>query len=152
MMIVALISENLVSKIITVNSDDEFQEQTKGYSNSIDITDQNPQPIVGWVFDGNHLSPGPGQSSTGTKKITKLGLRQRLTFTELCAITTAAQTIAPVAALLGNLNVSTYIDLNRSDTRGGVNLLVSLGLLTSDRATEILNTPIQDFEKYKGNE
>jgi hypothetical protein len=152
MMIVALISDNVVSSIVTVESDEEFQVKTHGYSNAIDITDANPQPVVGWVFDGNHLSPGPGQGATATRKITKLGLRQRFTFSELCALTAAAQTTTPVAALLGNLSVATYVDLNRADTAGGIGLLVSIGLLTPERATAILTAPIQELEKYKGTD
>lgn len=77
-------------------------------------------------------------------------MRQRFTFTELCALESAAQTIVQVKVLIGNLNVASFVDLTRSDTISGLGLLVSLGLLTSQRMSEILNTPPTEYEIYKG--
>lgn len=148
----ALISENIVSGFSVISSDDEFQSLSRIYSNLVDVTDANPMPEIGWVCDGSKLLPPGGAIVLPAKKITKLGLRQRFTFGELCALTAAASSTVPVAVLLANLSVATYVDLNRPDTVGGMNLLVSLGLLTADRANAILTAPIQPSETYKGNE
>jgi hypothetical protein len=85
-----------------------------------------------------------------TRKITKLALRNRFTFTELCALTAAAKTIVQVEALMDNLAVSTFIDLNRPDVIGGIEMLVAFGLITPERATQILNGPVTAIEEYKG--
>jgi hypothetical protein len=148
---VALIQDNVVQSIITTASDEDYYEKTKGYSNAIDITDSNPQPQIGWVFTGSDLVDPTG-SAVPTRKITKLGLRQRLTFSELIALTAAARTVDAVAALKDNLTVANYVDLERQDTKNAMALLVSLGLITSDRAAIVLSAPIQDYEKYKGTD
>lgn len=151
-MICALVNDNMVVAVATISSDEEFIQIGKVYSNIIDVTDFNPMPQAGWLFDGSALSPGPGMADTTVRKITKLGLRQRFTFSELCALTAASGSYVPVAALMGNLNVANYVDLNRADTKGGIQLLVSLGLITQQRASEILNAPINSEERYKGTE
>jgi hypothetical protein len=144
--------DNIVSEIRTINTEEELQHLSSSYAGIIDITNDNPRAVVGWEFDGNKLIPPLGQSFIPSRKITKLGLRRRLTFTELCVLTTAAKSIVQVEALMGNLSVSTFIDLNRADTVAGFGMLVSLGLLTSARANEILSAEVKEDEKYKGNE
>jgi len=114
----------------------------------VDISDYDPEPKKDWIWDGQKLVDPLG--STQSRKITKLGLRQRFTFSELIALTTAAQTQVPLQVLLANLQVATFIDLNRADTIGGMNLMVSMGLLTPERASQILNNPITESERYKG--
>jgi hypothetical protein len=149
-MLCALVKNNLVSEILEVSSDEQFQSIARQYSNVIDITNANPRPAIGWVFNGNALIPGEGQSAVPTRKITKLALRNRFTFTELCALTAAAKTIVQVEALMDNLAVSTFIDLNRPDVIGGIEMLVAFGLITPERATQILNGPVTAIEEYKG--
>lgn len=152
-MILALIVDNVVASIATVSTEEEIQALGRQYALTIDITNANPQPTVGWVFDGNQLVLGPGMAAiAATRKITKLGLRRRLTFTELCALESASATIPAVAALKGNLTVANYVDLNRADTLAGIGMLVSLGLVTSDRAAAILGAAITEEERYRGNE
>ena len=45
---------------------------------------------------------------------------------------------------------STYIDLNQPATRAGVKSMEAFGLLAAGRANEILDAPVQDFERYRG--
>lgn len=152
-MILALIVDNVVASIATVSTEEEIQALGRQYALTIDITDANPQPTVGWVFDGNTLVLGPGMAaSAATKKITKLGLRRRLTFTELVTLTTAAKSNDAIAALKDNLMVATYVDLNRADTIAAIGYLVSAGLITSERAEAIRSAPVQEEERYKGLE
>lgn len=80
-------------------------------------------------------------------RITKLAFRQRFTFAERVAIETAAETDASVRVMLKDQEAATFIDLSRQDTIDGVNALASGGLITAQRASEILTNPIQDIER-----
>ena len=151
-MICAFISDNLVVDIKTIPTEEEYHAIADHYQNAVDITDYNPMPAIGWQFVGNTIVPPPGYTATPSIKITKLALRQRLTFAELCALEGAANTDVRVKALKGNLDVATYVDLARPDTIQAANILVSLGLITADRANVVLTTPPTELEKYKGNE
>ena len=48
------------------------------------------------------------------------------------------------------VNNATYIDLDRPDTRAGVQQLEAAGLLGEGRATEILDAPIRPDEAWQG--
>ena len=85
------------------------------------------------------------EEKTGTK-ITRLAFRQRFTIAEKVGIETAAETDITVRVMMKDQDAATYIDLSRQDTIDGVNYLVSQGLLTQDRADEILNAPVQPVE------
>ncbi len=81
---------------------------------------------------------------------------ERFTETEIAGIEAfAAQSNAYAYALRGAMrkqSVAAYIDLSLPQTIAGINNLVALGLLTSERANIILNTPVTSLEKYKGIE
>lgn len=141
----ALIKNSAVKSVVDVSTEEEAQELAQQNEAIIDITTLSPQPQVGWFLSGNKLVTN---GTNGPIKITRLGMRRRFTFTELCALETSAQSIIQVKVLLNNLMVATYVDLTRADTIAGLGLLVSLGLLTSDRMTQILNNPLTDDEKY----
>lgn len=47
-----------------------------------------------------------------------------------------------VQALIKNLEARKWIDLQRPDVAGGLDLLISKGLITAEQKTAILNTPI----------
>lgn len=135
--------ENTVKGIVDIENEQQLQRLTSVYAQAIDITHIQPTPQIGWSFDG--------QSIVGTspsKRITRLAMRQRFTFSELLALTTAAAASMPVKVLMDNLSVATFVDLSRPDTVGGINLLVGAGLLTSQRASEILNNPVSPAEAY----
>lgn len=85
-------------------------------------------------------------------RITKLAFRNRFTQAEKVAIEIAAldvpaatmQQRAQAAALRAHqadVAVATFIDLNRPDTRAGVQALEAAGLLAAGRAAVILDTP-----------
>ena len=57
---------------------------------------------------------------------------------------------AQLQVLQQRLNMATYIDLNRQDTRMGVMYLESVGLIAQGRSLEILDNPIEEHEYYKG--
>lgn len=93
------------------------------------------------------------------RHITKLAFRQRFTAAEKATIEIAALDVAlapmsargQAAALRANqadLQVATFIDLDRPDTRGGVQMLEAAGLLAAGRALVIMDAPIQPGERY----
>lgn len=147
-MLCALVSNGIVVEIKEVTLE-EIQEISNLYSNIVDITNSNPCPQVGWSFNGAILIPPTGTTAQVSMKITKLALRQRLTVQELMALQTASQTSVFLQVLKDNLSVSTFIDLSRSDTVAGIGALVSMGILTAERANTILTTPPSVIEIFK---
>lgn len=84
-------------------------------------------------------------------KITRLAFRNRFTMPEKIKLELASvddpnatldkrQMSALLRAYLDDVNASTFIDLNRPDTRAGVMALETYGILAQGRALEILNT------------
>jgi len=142
---VALINNNTVSQIVDIE-DTEFQHYCTQNESVVDITDMFPVPQVGWTFDGVRLSNPTGPYS----KITKLALRQRFTLAEMAAVQTAAKTNIIIEVLLDNVKVATFIDLKRQDTIEGLMYLVSIGILTLERANIILSTEPTEIEIYRG--
>lgn len=143
----AIIDETRVSQIVELETEEEVQKLMTVHALVVDLSGYDPEPRIGWMWDGTKIYDPDGTNQS--RKITKLGLRNRMTFPELIALTTAAQSNVAVRVLIDNLSVSSFVDLNRADTVGAMNLLVSLGLLTSERAYQILNNPITDLERYR---
>lgn len=146
-MLYALIRENIVTGIADL-SESDIQILSHNYPTIMDITNLTPQPQIGWVFDGVDIV-----GASPSMKITKLGMRQRFTFSELILLTKASNPTdssfnPAVQVLMENLQIATFVDLLRPDTKGGINLLVSLGLISSARASTILNTPPRSDEVY----
>lgn len=63
MALYALLTEDTVTKIETLNEESDVVERTKEYTFVIDISDFLIQPQVGWKLVGNQLAPPPGQSA-----------------------------------------------------------------------------------------
>ena len=114
-----------------------------------EITDYMPPPPV--------IEPPAPE----VRHITKLAFRNRFTMKEKVAIELAGninpndpaqkqQLAATVCASNADVAASAYIDLDRPDTRDGVKLMEDFGLLAAGRAAEILDNPVQDFERYNG--
>lgn len=112
-----------------------------------------------WLALGN--TPAPADVVTVVnppRKITKLAFRNRYTTAEKIAMEIASlddptaqmsarQAAAALRATLKDLDNSAYIDLERPETAAGVNFLVTLGILTQDRANHVLTDPVQDVER-----
>lgn len=152
-MIVAVVNDFVVTSIVTVTDPSvdggaAYKAIAQVAQAAIDITNTLPQPQVGWTFNGSTLI----SNGTSTTVVTKLAFRERFTPTELIGIIAASmaatQTGYTLQMLMQNQMAATYVDLSRSDTIAGVDLLVSLGLLTSARATTILTTPPSSQEIY----
>ena len=91
-------------------------------------------------------------------RITRLAFRNRFTQTEKVTLELAAmddptapmaqrQQAAAIRVHLADVAASTFIDLCSQDTRAGVQELEAGGLLTEDRALEILDAPVQPHER-----
>ena len=142
---IALVNNNSVTSIVEIEETD-YAQYARANELAIDVTDMYPEPAVGWVFDQNKLVNPSGPYMI----ITKLALRQRFTIPELAAIQTALKTNVVLEILMDNLKVATFIDLNRPDTQDGIMYLVSQGLLTLERANQILTTVPTEQEIYRG--
>ena len=59
---------------------------------------------------------------------------------------TARQQAAAIRVMQRQVAEASYIDLNRADTRAGVQQLEAAGLLGTGRALQILDNPIQAIE------
>ena len=149
-MLIAVVNNNKVQAVC------DIQPQDYGlYTNcqaAIDVTDIVPRPQVGWLFNGSTLYPDI--SSIPNTRITKLAFRQRFTVTEMTGLIAASFAQTPqgyfLQYLMGNLQVATYIDLARSDTQAAIQALVGMGLLTQNRAIQILTATPTSTELYTG--
>jgi len=114
-----------------------------------------PHVGVGWDFvpETQTFNP-PGRR----RWVTRLGFRNRFTTAELVSLEIASldnpsgtaqqrQQAASIRVLLANLQAASYIDLDRPDTRAGVQQLEAGTLLGVGRAAEILDGPIS-AEQY----
>lgn len=133
---------------------------------SIDLTDFDPLPEVGDVWDPstdtfNKPTPPEEPTPNEARLITTLALDNRFTFSERVAIEMARDQskatsqeerirAASVEVLMNKINRATFVDLDRQDTIQGVSQLELLGLIDVGRANEILSAPIQEIEKWKG--
>lgn len=105
----------------------------------------------------NEVSPGvieygePGEPAPRPRHITRLAFLNRFTDAEAVAIDLASIGATVEAAglrrYLAKVNAATFIDLDRADTRAGVQALEAGELLAAGRALEILDAPVQDAER-----
>ena len=148
-MLIAFIKENIVVEVASV-SEDEYSERATPFQAAIDVSDLTPTPQVGWAWDGLNFSNN-GVSSVPSKKISKLGFRNRFTSVEKVALRTAINGSVQIQALYDDFIAAEYIDLARADTIYGVNVLASPGvaIISAERANEILNNPIQPSEQWR---
>lgn len=93
-----------------------------------------------------------------SRRITRLAFRNRFTLAEKTGLELASidnpaadmptrQQSAMLRAYLADVAAASFIDLARPDTRAGVQVLETAGLLAAGRAAEILDAPIADTER-----
>lgn len=87
-------------------------------------------------------------------KITRLAFLDRFTDAEAVAIDLASigatQQAAGLRRYVAKVEAATFIDLQRADTRAGVQALEVVGILAAGRALQILDAPVQPIERYLG--
>lgn len=115
----------------------------------IDLTGMDPEPGIGWSYkDGVFAPPAPPPAPhVPPPVITKIAMLTRFTDAEYVGILAAAKTDVEVEAWKTKFDASSSINLEDARNVTGINLLVSKGLLTQSRATEILTAPVQDSER-----
>jgi len=150
-MLCAFIKNGAVVEIKDV-TDEELHPIVNDYDQVIEITNENPQPGIGWRYEGNQWLIPIGANGTPSMIITRLAFRNRFTMAEKAVLYTAAATPQGVGlkVYLDDLAAATFVDLARPDTIASVNYLATLGIITSARATEILTTVPTSVETYKG--
>lgn len=137
---------------------DEQPAQSTHLAPPIDYTGTEPyEPRAiwrgwGWEVEPYYEPPEPGLPD---RRITKLAMWQRFTIAEAVAIDLASIGATTQAATLRHaqeqVRLASFIDLERADTRAGVEYLESIGLIGAGRAAEILDAPVQDIERYRGD-
>lgn len=147
----AILHNNMIADIKEL-TDEEVQSfvYTADVQQIVDITNDNPQPLIGWVFTGNSFRPPSGSLAKRNMKITKLAYRQRFTTAEMVDFYTKKATNPVLQLLSDNLNVASFIDLDRGDTVSGTMYLVQLNVITMERAQQILTAEPTALEIYTG--
>ena len=116
---------------------------------------------LAWVDQGNQPSTVNIAPTASARRITKLAFRNRFSSAEKVALELASldtpsgtsqqrQLAAALRVYLKDVDNAKFIDLNRADTEAGVLQLAALGIITMDRAGQILNNPIQPEEFWEG--
>lgn len=95
------------------------------------------QTYLAWVAAGN--TADPAGVVTPPIYLSPLVFMERLTTDEQTTIATAGQSNAGVFLFLIKLAGASYVDAADPQTIGGVNAMVTGGLLTAERAAQILN-------------
>ena len=144
----------------TIEADMEFAQQL-GY----DLAVESDIAGIGWQYIGGQFiaptAPGPEPETPPNRRITRLAFRNRFTQAELVTLEIAGlddpaapmaqrQQAAAIRVMQRQVSDATYIDLDRPDTRAGVQQLEVGGILGSGRALQILDAPIQPGEAYAG--
>ena len=164
-MICVGLKNSIVMAVLDIADESEYQKFAYQFEALIDTTGFSSLPGIGWEWTGASFSYGQ-LDSVPSVKLTKLAFESRLTTAEEGSIigfalanfmtyyTTPTHPLflaaCQVFAMLRRQSNATYVDISRADTIQGVGALVSLGLITSARASLILNTPPTHDESYKG--
>lgn len=127
----------------------------------VNITALDPRPGIGWTYDGVTFTapqqPEPEPVAPQARHVTRLAFRNRFTQTELITMEIAGlddptapmpsrQQAAAIRVMMRQVDNANYIDLDRPDTRGGVQQLEAGGLLGVGRALAILDGEVRPDE------
>ena len=115
------------------------------------VIEQLDEGLLGQLYDAETGQFSPAPPALLPRHITQLAFLGRFTDGEAIAIDLASIGATPQAAAmrryLNKVNAARYIDLDREDTRAGVETLEAAGLLASGRAAQILDAEIQPQER-----
>ena len=89
---------------------------------------------VTWV-----LEDLPAPVVTYRTRLTRLEFRNQFTMAEKQALYTAAQSSVDIQIFLDDVNAAEFVELKDQATIDGLDALVSAGMLTQERADEILS-------------
>ena len=157
---IAQIKDGVVVNVIVAELEWAQEYASAGFDAVVPAGDAGP----GWTWDGETFTappePEPEPEPTLPRHITRLAFRNRFTQAELVTLEIAGlddpsapmaqrQLAASVRVMQRQVGEATYIDLDRADTRAGVQQLEAAGLLAAGRALAILDAEIQDIERPK---
>ncbi len=153
----ALVRNNFVENVIVADPDFiQIIESEWDHIEAIDTFQEQGMGIgIGWSWNAQDgfVQPTPEQPEPVQQdsKITRLAFLNRFQDAEAIAIDLASigATVeaAAVRLYLKKVDAATFIDLQDQATRSGVMSLEALGLIQTGRATEILDAPINQFER-----
>lgn len=123
--------------------------------------DSLDEALLGQVHDAESGEFAAPPAPAPTRRITVLAFRNRFTQPEKIAMEIAQlddpaatlqarQQAAALRVQLADVASATYIDLDRADTRAGVQALEAGGLIAAGRAVEILDGDVLAAERYRG--
>lgn len=151
----ALIEHGQVVNIIVAND----------WHEGVEITNLDPQPGIGWEYDGASFTPPEIEETVQEPQslgsmVTRLAFLNRFTQAERVALEIAALDVpdaamesrilaASIRVMMQSVYAANFIDLGRADTRAGVERLGTSGLISIERAAEILDTPVEPHEVPK---
>lgn len=104
------------------------------------------------------VAPSDSGASFSGRIISQRAFRGRILIEELVGIEIASldnpaapmeqrQQAATLRVLLETLKSAQFVDLDFADTRFGLQMIGQFDLLSAERITEILDAPVQDFER-----
>lgn len=98
-------------------------------------------------YAGHYRLVGPEPVPYVLPVVTKTAFRFRLTDSEYVGILSVAKTDVEVQAWVETFNMVTQVNLDDPRTATGLEMMVTKGLLTEERKTEILTAPVEDTER-----
>lgn len=123
-----------------------------------DDTTQAYQDYSAWLAAGNSPTLIQTTSEPISRHITVLAFRNRFTQAEKVAMDLASidnpladaqarQLQAILRVIQKDLDIASYVDLDRPDTKAGVQMMEAHGIIGLGRADVILNSPVQLVER-----
>lgn len=151
----ALIKNSIVENVIIAEPEfiESFQHDYDHVEPLDTLHEQSLNVGIGWSYVEGEFNPPVQSEPEKYTKITQLAFLNRFKDSEAIAIDLASigTTVqaASIRRYLQKVQASTFIDLSREDLRSGVQSLESLGILTKARVEEILDSPVQEIERFK---
>lgn len=151
----ALIKDSIVENVIVAEPEfiESFQHDYDHVEALDSLHEQSLNVGIGWTYKDGEFSAPIQPEPEVYSKITQLAFLNRFKDSEAIAIDLASigATVqaASIRRYLQKVQASTFIDLQREDLRNGVAALQSLGILTAARVQEILDSPVQEIERFK---
>jgi len=141
----AVIQNGIVVNIIV--ADAAWAEEN--YPGSVDITGMNPEPGIGWSYDGTTFTPPvipPPEPTPPPTQFSTQGFRARYTKDELITVDNYADFPGIsdsdrqlMLSIQTSIMSASIIDITAQNVIDAVNDEARIGLITTQRAAEILD-------------
>jgi hypothetical protein len=138
----ALIDGGVVTNVILAPAD---------YPSGIDITDIEPRPSIGWLYDGTAFTSGTAvaPATPTSPRMTHLYFLQRFTMQERAAVRLAATSDPVLDDAMFLFNSARDIDVSLLMTQQLVGYMAATGLIAPERVPELLaEAPVTENGVY----